>query len=199
MSSLTEYEAWVRSLRAWQRDPLTDMSQLPAIDAASFPPATFDRFLKRLNEAIGEFMRRWQDQLATSLGKASDLHAMARVLVHSREGLVMRLRLAQHPGLPQQIREALTDQASAEIRDLQQQLEKDAATRVSRMSGSSRPEQESALKLFRDNALTAVLDPGFSLDGSVQDAVTRAAEAVEHNPSQTLTDFVPARRTRRLL
>lgn len=203
---MSVYEDWVRTLRAWRRDPLTDLTKLPVLDETSFPPAIYQRFLRHLNEAINEFMNRWQSQLAAALGAASDDHARARALVDSRVGLSQRLVLARHPSFPEKIRNQLIEQATTDIKSLQAQLEDDATNMVSLGSASMRPQREATLRLIRDNALTAVLDPNFSFDGTIRDReVLRAdaeADAETKGSSNTqrasLQDFVPRRPTRRI-
>lgn len=201
-NSLSVYEDWVKALRAWRRDPLTDLSHLPTLDETSFPPATYQRFVTHLNDAVNAFMKRWQDQLSASLGAAQDDHARARALVGARQGLHQRLTLARHPSFPPRIREQLVAQAEEDVRNLQAQLEENAVNVVAVSSASHRPQREATLRLIRDNALTAVLDPLFSLDGELTDReVERAdayvAESVRGEPP-ALQDFVPRRPARRL-
>jgi len=201
-SSLSVYEAWVRTLRAWRRDPLTDLTQLPALDETSFPPATYQRLVSHLNDAINEFMRRWQGQLAAALGAAGDDHARARALVDARVGLGYRLQLARHPAFPEEIRKQLLAQAETDIRGLQAQLEDDAQHVVAASSGATRQQREATLKLFRTNALVAVLDPSFTVDGSFDDREIRRAEAtaalsVTPDPPRAATGLVPEHRPRR--
>lgn len=201
-NSVSVYEDWVRALRAWRRDPVTDLSHLPPLDETSFPPATYQRFLNHLNDAINEFMKRWQSQLSTSLGASTEDHARARALVDARVGLAQRLQLARHPSFPDSIREALVTQATADIRNLQAQLEDDAANVVAVSSASNRPQREATLRLIRDNSLTAVLDPGFTLDGNIRDQEVLRAEAVTEESLRadraTAQDFVARRPRRRI-
>ncbi len=201
-NSLSVYEDWVKGLRAWRRDPITDLSHLPALEESSFPPATYQRFLNHLNDAINEFMKRWQGQLSASLGAATNDHARARALVDSRLGLGQRLKLARHPSFPEKIRSQLVAQAERDIRSLQAQLEEDAVNVVAASSASSRPQREATLRLIRDNALTAVLDPNFSLDGTINDREALRADAVTEESlladEVALQDFVPRRPTRRI-
>lgn len=200
--SISVYEAWVKTLRAWRREPLTDLSGLPALDETSFPPATYERFLNHLNEAINEFMARWQSQLSSALGGAADGHAVARVLVDARVGLRMRIQLARHPAFPETIRAQLVSQAESDIKGLQAQLEGQAMNVVSTSSASNRPEREATLRLIRDNALTAVLDPAFSVSGPVGDREMQRADAVTeawlNAESAALDDFVPRKPMRRV-
>lgn len=200
--SLSVYEDWVRALRSWRQDPLTEMRQLPPLDASSFPPATYQRFVNHLNSAINDFMKRWQAQLSSMLGAATSDHARARALIDARVGLVERLNLARHPGLPEEVRKQLTMQAESDIRSLQAQLETEATHVVAVSSSSNRPQREATLRLIRDNALTAVLEPGFSLDGTINDSEFQRADSVaqaaqEASPA-VLQDFVPRRPKRRI-
>lgn len=200
--SLSDYEDWVKALRSWRRDPLTDLTHMPRLDDTSFPPATYQRFLRHLNEAINEFMKRWQTQFSAALGSATDDHARARVLVDARQGLGHRLALARHASFPERIREALTTQAEADIRSLQAQLEQDALNVVTVSSASNRPQREATLRLIRTNALTAVLDPAFSLDGTIVDDEVRRADSVTEKSlaadQGSAVDFVTRRPTRRI-
>lgn len=200
--SVSVYEDWVKALRAWRRHPLTDLTRLPTLDETSFPPATYQRFVNHLNDAINEFMKHWQSQLATNLGGATDDHARARALVDARVGLSQRLKLARHPSFPEKIRAQLIAQAETDIRSLQAQLEQDAMNVVAASSASSRHQREATLRLFRSNALTAVLDPSFSLDGQIDDQEARRADSFndESKPAAhpTLQDFVPRRPARRI-
>jgi len=196
-SSLSDYEDWVRALRSWRRDATADLESLPALEASSFPPATYRRFLKHLNDAINEFMKRWQTQLSAALSAAVDDHARARALVEARVGLAHRLRLARHPSFPQEIRDQLEKQAIDDVTSIQAQLEEDARSVVSASSSSSRPAREATLRLIRDNALTAVLDPGYALDSSVE-GVDAGCVASAEEPVVPPDDFLP-RRPRRVL
>lgn len=166
-------------LRSWRADPLTNLTHLPKLDETSFPPATYNRLINHLNEAINEFMKRWTLQLSSALGVAKEPHALARALVDARLGLAHRLKLARHPSLPETISKQLLTQAENDIRSLQRQLEEGAQHAASSGSSVGRNEKEALLRLYRDNALTAVLDAGFSLD-SVNDREVQRADAAEN-------------------
>ncbi|MET0932008.1 MAG: hypothetical protein ABWX74_21005 [Aeromicrobium sp.] len=200
--SLSVYEAWVRTLRAWQRDSTTDLTGLPVLDETSFPPATYQRLIRHLNDAVTEHMRRWQEQLGATLGPASSDHEKARALVDARVGLGQRIMLARHTSFPEKIRQQLMTQAETDIRGLQAQLEEQATHVAAAGSATSRPQREATLKLFRDNALTAVLDPGFAVDGTIDDHETRRAAAadadVDTHAGGLVTDVVRRRPTRRI-
>ena len=192
LDSLSTYEDWVKTLRAWRHDPMTDLSHLPSLDESSFPPATYQRFLNHLNDAVNEFMKHWQRQFVASFSAADDDHARARALVDAREGLGLRLTLANHPSFPQQIRDQLLAQTDADIRGLQQQLENDAQNVAAAASTSSRPQREATLRLIRDNALTAVLNPNFTPEPAVKQS------PMPPRADTSPADFVPRQRARRI-
>lgn len=199
--STNVYEQWVLGLRAWRVDPQTDLSQLPKLDESSFPPPTYNRLINHLNEAINEFMKRWNLQLASTVGAAGDPHALARALVDGRVGLAHRMRLARHPSLPETMGKQLVKQAESDIHSLQRQLEEGAQHAASSGSSVGRTEREATLRLYRDNSLTAVLEPGFSLDG-VNDREVLRADAVENAISQDAVPpepFTVTRRKRRIV
>jgi hypothetical protein len=199
VGSSSVYEQWVLGLRAWRSDPSTDLSHLPALDETSFPPATYDRLIDHLNEAINAFMAAWNDQLLGAVRSATDTHALARALVDARRGLAHRLVLARHPSLPETIRRQLLTQAEADIRGLQRQLEERAEHVAESASSLGRTEREAALRLHRENSLTAVLDPAFSLDG-VDDREVARADAIEQHGAAAVdaTPFTTARPQRRV-
>lgn len=192
--SFSTYEDWVRALRAWRHDPMTDMSHLPVLTESSFPPATYQRFLNHLNDAVNEFMKHWQRQFTASFGAAHDDHARGRALVDAREGLHLRLALARHPSFPPKIRSQLLTQADADIRGLQIQLENDAQNVAAAASTSNRPQREATLRLIRDNALTAVLNPNYAPTPAAEPATTPSLPPADSQP----IDFVPRQRTRRI-
>lgn len=173
----TLYETWVRTLRAWSKDPLVDLSRLPSLDAQSFPPAAYQRFLLHLNAAIDAFMENWQTTFMATMGAAHDDHSRARALVSARTGLARRLSLARHPSFPPQIRDQMIQQTERDVRSLQAQLETDALRASTGWSASTRSQQEALLRLVRRNALTAVLEPSFSLAELIDDSELRRAQA----------------------
>ena len=198
------YDTWIRALRQWRADPMVDMSQLPKLDASSFPPATYQRFVAHLNDAINRFMQRWEKQLNQGLETATSDHAVARALVNARVGLVERIKLAQHPSFPPEIREQLLNQAATDITSLQKQLE-DAAVRSGRSAvASNRLSSEATLDLFRRNPLTAVLDPNYSVDGVINDVEMQRSQRAEADslpdyPVAPSGDFLPVQPKRRVL
>lgn len=172
------YEQWVVALRRWAVDPLTDLSHLPALDEATLPPAAFQRLLKHLNAAINDFMRRWRDSFLGSLRGASRTTELARILIDARAALRPRLQLAEHPSLAVSIRAQLRDQAHADVRRIQEELEGTAQRTVGSVTGSARREREELLRIYRDNSLVALLHPAQHGE-IVVDHEVRRAEAQE--------------------
>lgn len=197
----TLYETWVRTLRTWSRNPLTDLSKLPVLSPESFPPAVYQRFLAHLNDAVNEFMKNWQQSFVSAMGEATDNHHRTVALIGARKGLARRLLLARHPAFPSEIREQLLLQAEQDVRSLQSQLESNLARGQFSKSSSTRPQQEAMLSLIRNNSLTAVLDAGFQLDDTVTDSEIRRAAAesdVEAGGVLVEVALVPLRPRRRI-
>lgn len=178
LEATSDYERWAVGLRAWRNDPLTDLSGLPPLQIDSLPPAAFKRLLRHLNEAVDGFMNRWQTQLVAAMEHVRDHGAIAQVLVDARARFAHRLRLADHSGLPEVIRKQLRSQAEIQLRSIQQQLEDSALSMSGGVSGSARADREAILRVYRENALTAVLDPRATSD-TVDDPEMRRAEAAE--------------------
>jgi hypothetical protein len=199
-NSLNVYEDWVRALRAWRRDPTTDLSALPPLDETSFPRGTYQRFLHHLNEAINEFMKHWQAYFVAALSAAPNDQTRARALVDARTGLSQRLKLAEHPSFPKEIRDQLLAQAARDIKAIQTRLEEEAMHIASVSSVSTRPQRETTLRLIRNNALTAVLDSSFVFDEANDPVRPTEPAPRDSRASQphALDDFVPRRPARRI-
>lgn len=179
-SSPSVYEQWVVSLRAWRNDPFVDLHGLPPIDESSFPPSTYQRFLRHLNDAINSFMKVWSTRLSAALAEAHDSHELGRALVDARRGLACRLALARHPSFPEHIRQQLVEQAVTDIQDLQKQMEDRAAQRGGSTSSIARAEIEESLRIVRSNAFTAVLDPNFAAEPAAASSAASAADQTDH-------------------
>jgi hypothetical protein len=174
----TEYEQWTLGLRAWRVDPLTDLSGLPPLRNDSLPPAAFQRLLRHLHEAIEMFMKRWQEQLVAATADLRDEADAARALVDARRRFAQRLRLAAHPGLPEDIQLRLRAQAEIDLRSIQAELEGSVLTIAGSGARSAQTDRETLLRIYRENALTAALDPSFISD-SVDDREMHRANAAE--------------------
>jgi hypothetical protein len=157
------YEAWVSGLRAWGKDPNTDLGELPKLCADSFPPPTYERLVAHIMTAQQEVMSTWQQRLARNIQSARSEHDYARTLVELRSLLGRRLQLAKHPGLPDEVRRPLAEGVERDIRRLQEDLEK-AVQRPDRAGGIQLVTRERMLRLVRANSFTALLKPGFPLE-----------------------------------
>ncbi|MCF6389349.1 hypothetical protein L2K20_20435 [Mycobacterium sp. MBM] len=196
------YEAWVSALRLWGADPRHDMAGLPVLVVDSLPPAAYERLLGHLMAAQQRVMDQWSVTFTRDLAAVRDEHSRARVLLGGRVLLARRLQLARHPGLPEVVRTELANGIARDIRQLQQELE-EAVMRQQPGTRLDRTQIERALYALRTNPLTAVLDPGFSLqallDGRVEDPPvpvsplppTRGPEAADPDP--------PVRRRRAII
>jgi hypothetical protein len=192
MSSTSVYEAWVLGLRAWGADPTTDLSGLPTLTAESFTPATYQRLVKHLNEAIAAMMAVWNSALERAVTGANDEHEIARELVQLRVLLARRLQLARHPGFPKEISNSLWDGACADILSIQASLEREA-TKNGAGATTSRTSQERMLSLMRNNSFAAITDPGYPLEQLFGTGPSQTAEESNVASSES-NDFVPRRR-----
>src|SRR5690606_23504978 len=100
-------------------------------------------------------------QLVKALEGATSQHERATALVNARNGLLPRLSLSRHPGLPQAVRDELEAQFVRDIEGLQSQLEEQATRANSHNASSNRNEQEATLRLIHRTRLTAILEPGY--------------------------------------
>jgi hypothetical protein len=195
------YEAWVTALRTWRDDPRHDMSALPTLVVDSLPPSAYDRLLGHMQAAHQHVMTRWSETFARDWGRARDEHERARALIATRLLLARRLQLAGHPGLPEVIRTEFTNGVVRDIQQLQTELE-DAAARPEPGARIDRTQQERTLQLLRTNRLTAILEPGFSLEALLEGRLTATpattAAAAVPAPDSDVPDQ-PARRRRVIL
>ncbi len=180
------YESWVIGLRAWANDPGTDLSQLPTLTAESFTPATYQRLIKHLNDAISTMMASWNESLNRAISSARDEHDVARELVQLRALLARRLQLARHPGFPQEISNSLWDGACVDILAIQQSLESGVHATSDRAT-TSRSDQERTLAMVRGTSFAAIIAPGYPIDQlfSQPDASPAISESSPEGPSLT--------------
>jgi hypothetical protein len=162
----TAYETWVRRLRAWTADISTPLDDLPPLALESLPPATWDRFIQHLKKDLGRVMQDWANLLGQRLGAARSDVERSGALLDARRLAARRLMIAKHPGLPQQLRDALWDMLADTIRGVQDQLEAAATRRDGRDLDNLGASQR--LALHRGNSLATILDPTFPLEGFAQ-------------------------------
>lgn len=160
------YEQWVMALRQWQRDPATDLRALPALGVDSLPPDAYQRLFAHMRTAIDAMMLEFSQLLVRDIGAARSEHDYARAMVGLRVRLARRVQLAQHPGLPAEVRAELTKGVAADVTALQAQVEELVTTSADRY-GSDRTHTEHMLRIVRQNRFTVVLEPGFPIDALI--------------------------------
>lgn len=166
------YEAWVSRLVAWGEDPKVSLANLPTITEESFPPSTFSRLLKHIEKAMSKLMDRWQGDLEKGLRTMRNEHDLSNVLVHARNLLAKRVELANHPALPEKMREALMEETKTSINDLQAQLEKGVSSGTSSWSIDS----NKLLRVVKATPLTVVLNPEYGARTRVMQVVDAAEQ-----------------------
>ncbi|OBJ70991.1 hypothetical protein [Mycobacterium sp. 1274756.6] len=182
------------ALRKWAKDPRHDLTNLPSLQADSLPPAAYERLIGHLMSAQQDVMSTWQQRLQRDFAAARDEHGYARTLVELRRLLARRIKLAQHPGLPEQLREPLYDGVASDIRRLQTELEEAITTPARNAISAGR---ERLLRVVRDNSLTAILGPGFPLESLFAAATARSAPPAAAAPPPTAAPPTTARRNNR--
>lgn len=157
------YELWVVGLRAWQRDPSTDLSGLPILLSESLPPEAYQRLFNHMRQAIDAMMAEFTELLARDIGHATSEHDYARAMVGLRARLARRVQLAEHPGLPEEVRVELRKGVATDVTALQMQVEELVTANANRY-GSDRSHTEQMLRIVRQNRFTVILEPGFPLE-----------------------------------
>lgn len=152
------YEAWALGLKAWPEDPSAALEDLPPLAEDTFDPVTYQRLGQRLHDAISEFMDIWVDRLAAGFDSSAGAHDIARQLVDLRGRLRPRALLAEHPGLPEPIRQALREGLRADLISLQAQLERNAV-QSAHTSRTDRSSADQMLIVLRQNSLLYLLPP----------------------------------------
>ena len=165
------YAAWVGFLDQWAEGADPDPSGLPRLAVDDMLPATWDRLLSRITDAVGTRMQRWADALTAALSAAGDEFSAGRALAQARPGLRRARALVAHPGLPEEVRDALTGLVDDLARRLQTDLERDLDAAGDRVDPA---QLEARRRTLRDNPLTAVLvEP----DAPWQQAPTQGARS----------------------
>jgi hypothetical protein len=154
------YESWATALNRWAADPAATLDGLPALTETTFDRETYGRFVDRIQVAVRAFMAAWEVRLNTALSRVGTAHDYGRELLRLRDQLRPRFDLAHHPGLPPEIRDALTAALDTDIRSLQSSLE-EAATRSTSRGRLEGDETDRLLAVLRQNSFLHVLSgPG---------------------------------------
>ncbi|MCT4355565.1 hypothetical protein M5362_20725 [Streptomyces sp. Je 1-79] len=171
------YEEWVTFLRSWAAFEPVDPARLPAIEAETYDGDTVARLADHLSEAVSTRLQAWADTLVRAMDAATDEFSAGRELAQARTGLRAIRDVAGHRGLPERLRERLTEMVDRQIPELQAQLE-----RLLEQAARDEPEArwvEERRRTLRDNALTAVLSQPASAPGS------GTADAWSYDPAAT--------------
>lgn len=184
------------AVRAWREDPRHDMSQLPTLVVDSLPPAAYERLFVHIRDAQQHVMDRWAVTFARDWGSARDEQGRVRALLDTRRILARRLQLATHPGLPEVVRTELGNGVARDTRQLQQELE-ETVTKQQRGARFDRVQIERALYILRSNRLTAILEPGFSLQALFDGRVDATPLPSAISPLPVPGEHVPAPPARR--
>ena len=178
------YGAWAAHLERWQAGLAAVEGELPTLAQEDFAPQTWVRLTNRIIDALNARMKLWSAALTTDLGQSRTEFSAGRALDQARIGLVSLLRLADHPGLPRDLREQLRGLIEQQINSVQRSLE-ESLERQAR-SGGHREAVEARRRTLRDNALTSVLSAPPTATASVPPSIDPWAYDPTAPPRRTL-------------
>ncbi|MFJ1912517.1 hypothetical protein ACIOGX_11330 [Streptomyces sp. NPDC088147] len=190
------YETWAAFLTAWASgtDAATGTegasgggsdgaglpaAGLPALRQEDFAADTWDRLRRRLTDALSARLQLCADALTGALGEAADEFSVGRALAQARSGLHPVRALANHPGLPEDLRPQLLKMVDDATRSLQRDLERAVESMVA--EGGDPRHIEARRRTLRDNPLTAVT----SAPPPVPTARHEATGGWSYNPTAT--------------
>jgi hypothetical protein len=153
MLSQSPYEAWVRRLRAWGKDPTTSLADLPAIASDEFSPDSFSRLIDHIMKANKAFMDLFSERLQ-KVFEEGDPQLFARGYHNLQYFYAHRFELARHPGLPKEISAELEKAARADLESIQAEVEQIV---VSHSSRSVAVQNDDTLRIVRENSLKQLL------------------------------------------
>ena len=148
------YDEWAGFLDRWSHGDDAGADRLPAVDPALLRADTLDRLVQRITDALSVRLQNWADRLVADLAAAGDEFSQGRALAQARIGLRNIRLLAQHPGLPADLRTRLLEMVDQRVVSCQQSLE-EQTTRDADLGNSS--QIEARLRALRQNPLTAVM------------------------------------------
>ncbi|MDR0513538.1 MAG: hypothetical protein LBG81_00040, partial [Coriobacteriaceae bacterium] len=165
MIGQTPYEAWVRRLREWAKDPDTPLDDLPALAGDDrMTPEVYERLIDHIERANRGFMdvfgKRLQDVF-----KDPDGQAIARAYHNLQYLYARRLAFALHPGLPEKISSELLRVAEEDLKDIQAEVERMVGQDKGRGSVN---DASNLLRIIKQNSLLQLLHvaPGSAPDGA---------------------------------
>lgn len=153
LTGTSTYETWRLTLNAWQKDPTTQLDNLPPWDDTTFSPQTASRLLTHVNAAIQVVIDRWAEQLGPVMSRPTSAFELGRDLVSLRASLARVFVLAGHPSLPEKARVTLLGAVDAMAADAQRSLE-DGIRRQLTGSGSGKGTLDAMLGVLRANPFT---------------------------------------------
>lgn len=153
-SSGGTYNGWASFLQRWGAGEATDSTHLPPLEPGDFTSDTWERLVLRLTDAISCRLQSWAEALSRAMAESTDEFTVGRVLSQARSGLRSIRDLAQHPSLPEDLRNRLVDLVDRQVVSAQQSFEE----QVERMRSGHVDAQlvEARRRTIRDNPLTAV-------------------------------------------
>ncbi|MEV3987811.1 hypothetical protein AB0J57_02770 [Streptomyces sp. NPDC049837] len=150
------YQEWVGFLRRWAAFEPVDPGALPPVEEGRYDGDTMARLTTHLTQALGTRLQAWADSLVRAMEGADDEFSAGRALTQARAGLQSIRLLARHPGLPERLREQLTELVDRQVPELQAQLERNLEE-TARAEGADAYWVEQRRRTLRDNSLTGVL------------------------------------------
>lgn len=152
------YGAWANVMGQWAQGEPADPSTLPPLTREQFDADTWARLTNRITTALSTRLVGWGAATSRSISQARGEFATAQALAQARAGLRAIRGVASSPQLPDDLRARLVSLVDDQVRQAQEQLERQIQTAV--RDGLDRRHAEQRLRTIRDNALTAILaDP----------------------------------------
>jgi hypothetical protein len=166
MIGQTPYEAWIRRVRDWAKDPDTPLEDLPSLAGDDrITPEVYERLIDHIEKAQAAFMDLFVKRLQDVFSEANE-QLLARAYHNLQYFYARRLAFARHPGLPEKLSQELLRVAEQDLKDVQAQAEKLVAENSGRGSVNN---TEHLLRIIRQNSLLQVLHAAPAV-GEVVDA-----------------------------
>lgn len=165
----TPYETWVRTMKAWAVDPTIPLHHLPPLADDTFTPATYQRLLVYVKDALETVTQKWVAELGRALSTWRTPFELAHDLVQLRASLARRVQLSRHPSLPPTVRQAYIREVERAVSGYQKDIE-DAVADGLRRGNLSTNDKEQVLRAVRENSFLRVLDLAVTQGGERQSA-----------------------------
>lgn len=165
----TPYETWVRTMKAWAVDPTIPLHHLPPLADDTFTPATYQRLLVYVKDALETVTQKWVAELGRALSTWRTPFELAHDLVQLRASLARRVQLSRHPSLPPTVRQAYIREVERAVGGYQKDIE-DAVADGLRRGNLSMNDKEQVLRAVRENSFLRVLDLAVTQGGERQSA-----------------------------